>query len=64
MKYYSEDVSGSAVIDASARFYRWHHSSAQEGRDKNFAGLLPLWDILFGTYHMPDSQLTRFGVAD
>ena len=22
-------------------------------RDKNFAGLLPLWDLLFGTYYMP-----------
>jgi sterol desaturase/sphingolipid hydroxylase (fatty acid hydroxylase superfamily) len=49
---------------ASPRFHRWHHTSAEEGRDKNFAGLLPLWDILFGTYYMPDSQPTRFGVAD
>ena len=38
---------------ASPRFHRWHHTSEAEGRDKNFAGLLPLWDILFGTYYMP-----------
>ena len=35
---------------ASPRFHRWHHTAAEEGREKNFAGLLPLWDILFGTY--------------
>lgn len=49
---------------ASPRFHRWHHTAAEEGRDKNFAGLLPLWDILFGTYSMPDGQPTRFGVTD
>jgi sterol desaturase/sphingolipid hydroxylase (fatty acid hydroxylase superfamily) len=49
---------------ASPRFHRWHHTAAEAGRDKNFAGLLPLWDILFGTYYMPASQPTRFGVSD
>jgi len=49
---------------ASPRFHRWHHTSVEEGRDKNFAGLLPLWDVLFGTYYMPDSQPSQFGVAD
>jgi len=52
------------AVLASPRFHRWHHTSAEEGRDRNFAGLLPLWDILFGTYYMPESQPTRFGVVD
>jgi sterol desaturase/sphingolipid hydroxylase (fatty acid hydroxylase superfamily) len=51
-------------IFASPRFHRWHHTSAEEGRDKNFAGLLPLWDILFGTYYMPAKQPTEFGIPD
>jgi len=51
-------------IFASPRFHRWHHTSADAGRDKNFAGLLPLWDILFGTYYMPAAQPTEFGVPD
>jgi len=51
-------------IFASPRFHRWHHTSAEEGRDKNFAGLLPVWDILFGTYYMPAKQPTEFGVPD
>jgi len=49
---------------ATPRFHRWHHTSQEEGLDKNFAGLLPLWDILFGTYYMPEGrQPERFGVS-
>jgi sterol desaturase/sphingolipid hydroxylase (fatty acid hydroxylase superfamily) len=50
---------------ASPRFHRWHHTSADEGRDKNFSGLLPIWDILFGTYYMPKGKGPEaFGVDE
>lgn len=50
---------------ASPAFHRWHHTSAEEGLDKNFAGFLPLWDLLFGTFYMPKGrQPALFGVAD
>jgi sterol desaturase/sphingolipid hydroxylase (fatty acid hydroxylase superfamily) len=52
------------AVLASPRFHRWHHTAEEEGRNKNFAGLLPLWDILFGTYFMPAEQPTQFGVLD
>ena len=52
------------AVLASPRFHRWHHTSPKEGRDTNFAGLLPLWDILFGTYSMLASQPARFGIHD
>jgi sterol desaturase/sphingolipid hydroxylase (fatty acid hydroxylase superfamily) len=49
-------------VIASPRFHRWHHTGEAEARDKNFAGLLPLWDILFGTYYMPKDRVpTQFG---
>jgi sterol desaturase/sphingolipid hydroxylase (fatty acid hydroxylase superfamily) len=49
---------------ASPRFHRWHHTDELSARDKNFAGLLPLWDILFGTYYMPrDKRPTHFGTS-
>jgi sterol desaturase/sphingolipid hydroxylase (fatty acid hydroxylase superfamily) len=51
-------------VIASPRFHRWHHTGETEGRDKNFAGLLPIWDILFGTYYMPPRAPRHFGVAD
>jgi sterol desaturase/sphingolipid hydroxylase (fatty acid hydroxylase superfamily) len=50
-------------VIATPVFHRWHHSSEDEGLDKNFAGLLPLWDLLFGTFYLPSgSQPTRFGL--
>jgi sterol desaturase/sphingolipid hydroxylase (fatty acid hydroxylase superfamily) len=53
-----------AVI-ASPVFHRWHHSKEREAWDKNFAGLFPVWDILFGTYYMPKGKQPRhFGVHE
>lgn len=51
-------------VIASPMFHRWHHTGEAEGRDKNFSGLLPLWDILFGTYYMPARAPDRFGIDD
>jgi len=48
----------------SPAFHRWHHTKAEEGQDKNFAGAFPLWDILFGTYYMPRRQPVVFGIDD
>jgi sterol desaturase/sphingolipid hydroxylase (fatty acid hydroxylase superfamily) len=49
---------------ASPRFHRWHHTDETEARDRNFAGLFPLWDILFGTYYMPKDRIPRsFGTS-
>jgi len=48
---------------ASPKFHRWHHTSEDEGLDKNFAGLLPLFDVAFGTYYMPTDRLPQtFGL--
>ena len=38
---------------ASPEFHRWHHTSEEEGRDKNFAGLFPFIDMAFGTFYLP-----------
>lgn len=52
------------AVLASPRFHRWHHTDEANARDKNFAGLLPLWDVLFGTYYMPRDRLpSQFGTA-
>ena len=49
-------------VIASPRFHRWHHTDEDEGRDRNFAGLLPVIDRIFGTYHMPkDRRPQTFG---
>lgn len=48
---------------ATPEFHHWHHANQKEAYDKNFAGQLPLWDILFGTLHRPASQWPeKYGV--
>jgi sterol desaturase/sphingolipid hydroxylase (fatty acid hydroxylase superfamily) len=50
---------------ASPAFHRWHHSAEPEAVDKNFAGLFPVWDRLFGTLYLPkDRRPARFGIVE
>jgi sterol desaturase/sphingolipid hydroxylase (fatty acid hydroxylase superfamily) len=56
-------------VIASPRFHRWHHTDETEGRDRKFAGVLPVIDRIFGTYHMPKDRCpqtfgTRMPVPD
>lgn len=38
------------------QFHHWHHSDQSEAIDKNFAIHLPIWDWLFGSYHLPEHR--------
>ena len=50
---------------ATPVFHRWHHTALNEGGNTNFAGTFPVWDIMFGTYHMPDGRLpSAYGADD
>jgi sterol desaturase/sphingolipid hydroxylase (fatty acid hydroxylase superfamily) len=50
---------------ATPIFHRWHHTSLEEGGNTNFAGTFPIWDILFGTFRMPENELpASYGVDD
>lgn len=41
-----------------------HHSCHPSHFDKNFAFVFPVWDVIFGTYEMPeDNRDVKFGVA-
>lgn len=52
-------------VIATPVFHRWHHSKDREAWDKNFAGLFPFWDIVFGTYYMPKGRYPEnFGIHD
>ena len=52
-------------VIASPAFHRWHHSADSAGVDKNFSGLLPLWDLAFGTFYLPrGEQPASFGVDE
>jgi sterol desaturase/sphingolipid hydroxylase (fatty acid hydroxylase superfamily) len=38
------------------QFHHWHHSSDKPAIDTNYAVHLPLYDKLFGTFHMPSEH--------
>jgi sterol desaturase/sphingolipid hydroxylase (fatty acid hydroxylase superfamily) len=41
---------------ASPVFHRWHHTTLDEGLNKNFASTFPFLDLLFGTFYMPPGK--------
>ncbi len=50
-------------------FHRWHHAAPSampapvRGHGVNFAGILPVWDLAFGTYHLPQRPPAQCGVG-
>jgi sterol desaturase/sphingolipid hydroxylase (fatty acid hydroxylase superfamily) len=52
-------------VIAGPVFHRWHHTSAEQGGEKNFASTFPVIDLIFGTYYMPKAVLPNgYGVPD
>ena len=52
-------------VFVSPAFHRWHHSKTPEAIDRNFASLLPLWDLLFHTSYFPQDQApSNFGIHE
>lgn len=49
-------------VFASPVFHRWHHTTEQEGLNKNFASTFPFLDLLCGSFYMPPRRLpVQFG---
>ncbi|GAA3687163.1 hypothetical protein GCM10022267_87530 [Lentzea roselyniae] len=38
-----------------------NHADEPEAINRNYAGVLPIWDRLFGTFHLPDRYPLRYG---
>jgi sterol desaturase/sphingolipid hydroxylase (fatty acid hydroxylase superfamily) len=48
---------------ASPVFHRWHHTLPDEGGERNFAGTFSLFDVIFGTFYMPEKRLpAHYGI--
>jgi hypothetical protein len=46
-------------------FHHWHHANEPGAISTNHSVFLPIWDIAFGTYHMPaDRRPQRYGVDE
>ena len=53
------------TVLAGPIFHRWHHTLPDRGGNMNFAGTFPIWDMLFGTFYMPENELPdAYGIAD
>ena len=50
-------------VIATPEYHHWHHTSDEEGIDKNFAGFLPMWDLVFGTAHQPGHWPRKYGTV-
>lgn len=50
-------------IIATPEFHHWHHSSEQPAIDKNYAGFLPIYDVMFRTTYLPDHLASRYGTV-
>jgi sterol desaturase/sphingolipid hydroxylase (fatty acid hydroxylase superfamily) len=48
---------------ATPAFHHWHHAAEHEATDKNFCVHTPIWDVLFGTYYLPDRWPTAYGLS-
>jgi sterol desaturase/sphingolipid hydroxylase (fatty acid hydroxylase superfamily) len=50
---------------AGPAFHRWHHSSDEQAVNKNFSGMLPVFDFIFGTAYFPKIGVPlRYGLLD
>lgn len=48
-------------VIASPVFHRWHHTAPEEGGEKNFAPYFSFFDVIFGTFYMPQGTPGNFG---
>ena len=44
--------------------HRWHHAVEAKGCNSNFGEALAIWDVMFGTYYLPDHAPERLGLED
>jgi len=51
-------------VIVTPQFHHWHHASDAEAIDKNYAAHTPLFDMLFGSWHLPkDRWPVKYGTV-
>lgn len=46
-------------VIVTPQFHHWHHASDAEAIDKNYTAHTPLFDLIFGTWHLPADRWPR-----
>ncbi len=50
-------------VIVSPVYHRWHHAVDRKAYGKNYAGLFPIFDLIFGTFYLPKGeQPLEFGI--
>lgn len=50
---------------ATPAYHHWHHANESPGTsNKNFGGLLPVVDWIFGTLHLPGRMPAKYGINE
>ncbi len=44
-------------VITTPQFHHWHHSNEPQAWNKNYAGELPLLDLIFGTFYLPKDRM-------
>jgi sterol desaturase/sphingolipid hydroxylase (fatty acid hydroxylase superfamily) len=53
-----------SMLFASPAHHHIHHSCHPDHVDRNFAFIFPCWDVLFRTYHLPETnEDVQFGIS-
>jgi sterol desaturase/sphingolipid hydroxylase (fatty acid hydroxylase superfamily) len=60
----SWDLGPLRYVIASPAFHRWHHAADDKALNRNFGGVLSIWDLIFGTFYLPKAQPQAFGIPD
>jgi len=51
-------------VIVTTQFHHWHHASDAEAIDKNYTAHTPVFDLLFGTWHLPkDRWPVKYGTV-
>ncbi|MEY2450854.1 MAG: hypothetical protein QOD92_428 [Acidimicrobiaceae bacterium] len=51
-------------VTATPEFHHWHHADEPAATNKNFAGNLPVLDVIFGTCYLPDYMPSTYGMGE
>jgi sterol desaturase/sphingolipid hydroxylase (fatty acid hydroxylase superfamily) len=52
-------------IIITPEFHHWHHTNEPDAIWSNYSTFLPLWDLIFGTYYMPETKRPQvYGVDE
>lgn len=52
-------------IVITPEFHHWHHTNEQDAINTNYSIFLPIWDLVFGTYFMPNERRPEvYGISE